>query len=109
MGCKSAVALVRGVEYWRSKGCSTAQVLHGVFWNGLACFQLLQNGFRWPCYPLTFSCSNSMKNGSVVSPWYSSFNMEELPFKHNEEAVSTKFSTLCITANNRGPFDVERV
>lgn len=50
-----------------------------------------------------------MKNGSVVSPQYSSFNMEELPFKHNEEAVSTKFSTLCITANNRGPFDVERV
>lgn len=44
-----------------------------------------------------------------ILPVFLVFNMEELPFKHNEEAISTKFSTLCITPNNRGPFDVERV
>lgn len=58
MGCKSAVALVRGVEYLRNKACSTAQgFLRGVFWKDLAHFQLLQNGFRWLCYHLTSSAA----------------------------------------------------
>lgn len=38
-----------------------------------------------------------------------SFNTEERHFKRNEDSTSTKFSTLCVTANNRAPCDVERV
>lgn len=116
MGCKSAVALVRGVEYCRSKACSAAQVfLQGDFWKGLAHF------FFSSCRMASGGCAVIWHLPAAI-PWkmglwppHSIFpvflvsSMEELPSEHHGEAVSTRFSTLCITASNRGPFDVERV
>lgn len=87
-------------------GFSGHSVGRAQFWKGSAHSQLLWDGSRWLCCQLTSSCSNS-ESGFPMG-FFQCFSFVTSS-EHNEDSISTAFSTLCVTANNRAPCAVRRV
>lgn len=104
MGSSSAVALVSGVEYWRSTAWSTAWVFLGSVLEGLSLLPALAGWLQVAV--LKSSCSDS-ESGFPTGFFQCSSSVTS--FEHDKDSISTTSSTLCVTPNNRALCAVEGV